>query len=93
MEVGKIMMEWSLKNEEYHTAFILYTEFGIGIPNSLLYALPEKKSFGSVRDLMQTDSCKHSCDEYLSKIMASFKKSKYCRLPEWDNKHGYRAVK
>ena len=87
--VQTILMKWALENQDYYMVYILYTEYNTGIPNSLLYKLPEKESFGSVNDFLGSDGTKHGQDEYLVKIFVSFKHSKYKRLTEWDNSFGY----
>lgn len=90
MSVQTILMKWALESNDYYMAYILYTEYNTGIPNSLLYrCLPSKKVFGSITDF--TDSCdiKYTKDGYLNKIFVLFKSSTYKRLSDWDNNYGY----
>lgn len=93
LEIRKILMEWALKNQEYYMAYILYTEFETGIPNSFLYALPDKKTFGSAQEFLETEKCKQSQDKYLNQLFISFRRSKYMKLSEWDNQYGYTLSK
>jgi len=86
----QILMKWAIKNNEYYMVYILYTELNIGIPNTLLYKLPDKQHFGSVKDFLDTSDTKSTNNEYLNKIFVLFKKSKYKRLPEWRDKYGYK---
>ena len=90
MEVSKILLEWSFKNKHYHMSYILFTEFNIGIPNNLLYSLDDKKNYSSITEFINDDCSKNINDKYLNDIVILFKKSKYIRLPEWNNKYGYR---
>jgi hypothetical protein len=83
-------MTWAFESKDYYMAYILYTEYNTGIPNSLLYKLPSKHFFRSIDDFMETNNNKTSQDEYLNKIFKSFKLSKYTRLPEWDDSFGYK---
>lgn len=87
--VQTILMKWALENKEYYTAYVLYNEFNVGIPNHLLYALPSKKKFSSISNFMENNDNKISQDEYLDNILLSFRTSKYTRLPEWNNSFGY----
>ena len=90
MNLQQILMEWSFNNQEYYVAYILYTEFNIGIPNYLLYSLPNKRVFGSVNDFLGNSDTKQGDDKYLQKIFDTFRYSKYTKLPEWGNKYGYK---
>ena len=87
--VQPILMKWAFENNDYYMAYILYTEYNTGIPNSFLYNLPEKKNFKSINEFLGSDGSKQSNNEYLDKIFVSFKHSKYKRLPEWGNSFGY----
>jgi hypothetical protein len=90
MSVQIILMKWALESKDYYMAYILYTEYNTGIPNSLLYGLlPSKKMFSSISDFEESCDTKYSQDKYLNKIFVLFKLSKYKRLSEWDNKYGY----
>ena len=91
--VQKILMKWALENKDYYMAYILYNEYNVGIPNSLLYNLPSKTKFSSINDLMDSNNNISSQDKYLTDIFVSFRYSKYVRLPEWDNNFGYRLIK
>lgn len=83
-------MKWALESKDYYMVYILYTEYDTGIPNYLLYSsLPSKNVFGSVEDLKNSNDTKYSQDEYVNKIFVLFKRSKYKRLPEWNNNYGY----
>ena len=89
--IPTILMKWAFENKDYYMAYILYTEYKTGIPNSLLYSLPSKQNFKSAKEFIKDNDTRSSgYDTYLSKIMASFKYSKYMRLPEWNNSFGYR---
>ena len=90
--VQTILMKWALENKDYYMAYILYDEFNVGIPNHLLYSLPSKNSFSSIENLMDTNDTKISQDKDLDNILQSFRKSKYTRLPEWNNSFGYRKI-
>lgn len=83
-------MEWAFNSKEYYMVYILYTEYGVGIPNRFLYQLESKKTFGSVDDFLKTLDVKTSYDKYLNKIFATFKHSQYTKLDEWDGSYGYR---
>ena len=90
-QAGQILMEWSLNNNEYETSFILYN-LGIGIPAKFLYKIPEKNSFQSTEEFLNSDTIKYSTDIYINKLSILFKTSKYTRLEEWNNLYGYRLI-
>ena len=85
-------MKWALENKDYYMAYILYNELNVGIPNHLLYSLPSKNFFSSIDNFMNTNYTKISRDKHLDNILKSFRKSKYTRLPEWNNSFGYRKL-
>lgn len=85
-------MEWALNGKEYYMAYILYTEYGVGIPNKFLYGLETKKLFSSVNDFLTNSDVRTSYDKYLNKIFVTFKHSQYTKLSEWDNSWGYRFL-
>lgn len=89
IELGKILMKWSLQNNEYNLAYYLYTEHNIGIPVTMLYALPEQRKFNSLTSFISND--KVICgSEDLNTILRLFPKSRYIRLEEWGGAYGYR---
>ena len=89
----KILLEWSFKNKEYYMAYIIFTEFNIGIPTSFLYSISiEKRVFNSCTDFLNTSDAISTHDIYLKNILVSLKYNKYDRLLEWDNKWGYRFI-
>lgn len=82
-------MKWAFENKDYYMAYILYTEYNIGIPNVLLYSLPSRSTYASVNDFITHHESKYTDDEYLNKIFVLFKSSKYKKLSDWDNRFGY----
>lgn len=92
MEISKILLEWSFTNKDYYMAYILFTEFNIGIPNFLLYSLEDNKKYNSIKEFINDNCSKNINDKYLNDIAILLKKSKYIRLSEWDNKYGYRFI-
>ena len=84
----KILTEWSLKNKEYELALIIYKEFNIGIPVSLLYKLPTQNIFSSISSLKNNNEL-INYDTILEKLFNLFLKSKYTTLINWSNKYGY----
>lgn len=91
MSLPTILMKWAFEKRDYYMAYILYTEFNTGIPNSLLYGLPSKRMFKSATEFISdNDTRVAGRDKYLSKIFEYFKRSKYTRLPEWNNSFGYK---
>lgn len=84
-------MKWAFEHKEYYMAYILFTEYRLGIPNYLLYTLPNKRVFVSARDFLSTNGTKNIQDKYLNKIFVLFRSSKYTKLPEWDNRIGYKS--
>ena len=91
-KLENILMKWSLENKEYYMSYILYTEFNVGIPNKLLYNLPDKKLFTSMGDFLSTHNTKNSSDKYLSLLYKLFKESKYTSLPNWRGSYGYKYI-
>ena len=87
--VQPILMKWAIESKDYYMAYILYTEYGTGIPNSMLYNLPSRHIFSSIDDFKSENDSMFSNDEYLNKIFVLFKSSKYKRLSEWGNSFGY----
>ena len=83
-------MEWAFNSKEYYMVYILYTEYGVGIPHKFLYGLESNKSFSSVNDFLTTSDVITSYDKYLNKIFVAFKHSQYTKLSEWGNSWGYR---
>lgn len=92
LKVQQILMEWAFKSKEYYMAYILYTEYGIGIPNKFLYGLESKIYFSSVSDFISNSDVKYIDNEYLEKIFNTFKYSKYTKLQEWNNSYGYKFI-
>ena len=88
-EVQTILLKWAMENKEYYMAYILYTEYKIGIPNFVLYQLPCRRMFNSINDFKVSIKNKYSTDEYLNKLFLLFKSSKFRKLREWDGRYGY----
>jgi hypothetical protein len=90
--IQTILMKWAFRNNDYYMIYILYTEYGTGIPNFLLYELPTRNMYTSIEDFNNSNDSKYSVDEYLVKIFILFKSSIYKKLPEWDHKYGYSCI-
>ena len=88
----KILIEWSLKNKEYHMTLFIYSNFNIGIPNKLLYKLPEKNTFSSVSSFLNTNDNRSIDDYNLKQLFDLFLKSKFTNLENWNNSIGYRRI-
>jgi len=90
--IKQIIICWSLKKQEYQITHCLYTTFNVGIPNRLLYSLPEKNIFYSAKSFLTSkDNPSITSDnKYLNNLLELFRKSKYQRLPEWNNLFGYK---
>lgn len=91
-ETKKILMKWAIESQDYYMAYILYTSFDTGIPTYLIYSFPDKKYFGSAQEFLGTSNDKNTNDKYLNELYILFKSSKYMKLPEWDNKYGYKYI-
>lgn len=89
LELGKILMRWSLQNGEYNMAYYLYTEHGIGIPVKFTYILPEQRKFDSAASFLGSDGAVGGSKE-LNDLLRLFPRSTYGRLEEWGNAYGYR---
>jgi hypothetical protein len=76
MEVSKILLEWSFKSKDYYMAYILFTDFNIGIPNHLLYSLEDNKIYNSITEFISDNCSKNINDKYLNDIAILLKKSK-----------------
>ena len=88
----KILIEWSLVNKEYETAYFIYITFNIGIPVKLLYRLPNRNMFFSLESFITGNDTKHIHDVTLRKLCVKLKKSKYKKLKDWDGKYGYSLI-
>ena len=84
----KILVEWSMKSEEYELSYFIYKNFNIGIPNYLLYKLPTNNVFDSLSSFVENNENIRNDDEILQELFCCFKKSKYTKLQYWD-KYGY----
>ena len=89
LELGKILMKWSLESSEYDLAYYLYTEHGIGVPAKMMYAMPEQRKFGSVVSFLGSDGSKGGSKE-LNRLLRLFPRSKWICLKEWEGTYGYR---
>lgn len=85
-------MKWAFENREYYMIYVLYKEFNIGIPNFLLYKLPNKNKFTSIQDFINQNESKIGDDEYLQMIFVLFQRSKYKILEEWDGRYGFKLI-
>ena len=92
--IKQIILQWSLKKQEYQLTHSLYTTFNFGIPNRLLYSLPEKIIFYSAKSFLTSkdNTSIASNNKYLNNLLVLFRKSKYQRLPEWNNLFGYKYI-
>ena len=84
----KILLEWSMKNKEYHLANFIFSEFNIGLPVRLLYSLPSSNIFYSFDTFKSNNELKNIDDYYLRELFSKCIKSKYKRLDHW-NSFGY----
>lgn len=89
LNIGTILMEWSLKHGEYDMAHYLYTEMNIGIPTKLTYKLPEQRVFTSTTSFLNNNGSKGGNKE-LNNLLRLFPNSKYIRLSEWNRAWGYK---
>lgn len=83
-DLMRILMRWSLQNEEYYMAYVLFTEFNTEIPVKLLYGLKTRKvvtmdTEGRPEASIHDDS-KVITDKALLDLMESVKRSKYGQL-------------
>lgn len=83
-------MKWAFESKDFYMVYILYTEYGVGIPNIFLYNLECKKTFKSIQDFLDNGDTLHIQNKYLQKICVSFQTDQYTQLKEWDGKFGYR---
>ncbi len=83
----KILLEWSLKNKEYSMTLFIYSNFKVGIPVKFLYSLPDKNYF-TLSSFLNKNDVKANKDKSLNELICLLKKSKYCRLSDW-NMFGY----
>lgn len=93
VEISKILMKWSLENEEWYITLLLYKKLNIGIPNKFLYNMPQKNTFNSVNDILSTKDNNilyHNNSKFLNALLLSFKHSKWCILEEWGDFYGYK---
>lgn len=85
----KILTEWSIESQEYALVLFIYKTFNIGIPNKLLYKLPDKDLFFSLDSFVANNNVKKVDTEELKELFDIFKKSKYKKLENWNNSFGY----
>ena len=85
-QILKILTKWSVENKEYELLYNLYLIFDIGIPNIYIYKFPQASYFSSLNSV--NDNLKTS-DNHLQKLLNLFRKSKYKKLPRWEDKYGY----
>ena len=86
----KILVEWSINAREYETVYFIYTNFSIGIPGKFLYKLPDVNIFNSLETFISNNDTKKIDNEYLEKLFALFKESKYTKLKDWGDSYGYK---
>ena len=89
-ELGKILMEWALLNQEYYMAYILYTEANIGIPVKFIYHLPSPNKFDSISSFMAGSDNRGGENSELNMLLSLFPRSIYTKLPEWNSTYGYK---
>ena len=90
LELGKILMEWAICNQEYYMAYILYTEANIGIPVKFIYHLPSAKKFNSISSFMAGSDNRGGENSDLNELLFLFSRSNYTKLPEWNSMYGYK---
>jgi len=93
--ITKLLMEWSLKNEEWFLVVLLFEHMKIGIPNKFLYKLPQKKNQNTYDALTNKDETIlfHNNSSLLQHLLLSFKFCKWTKLDEWDGLYGYRYLR
>ena len=85
----RILTEWAIRSQEYNMLLFIYKYFKIGIPVKLLYNLPQNNKFFSLSSASLNHGLVNTNDIYLRELLCMFKKSKYKKLENWDNIHGY----
>ena len=88
-ELIKILTKWSIDNKEYELLYNLYFLFNLGIPNIYIYKFPKYSYFSSLNSLQNKNENLKIDNEHLQKLIDLFKKSKYKKLSNWDNRYGY----
>ena len=73
----KILMKWSIQNQEYYMAYVLFTEFNVGVPVKLLYEINSRKI---VTMTSLHDDSKTIIDRDMLVFMECLKRSKYTRI-------------
>ena len=93
LEVSKVLIEWSLKKEEWYIALMLYKYVNIGIPNTFLYKMPQKNVYNSLETVLKNKDeiiISFNNSVMLKNLFKLFKSSKWCKLIEWNGLFGYR---
>jgi hypothetical protein len=93
LEVSKILLKWSIKEEEWFITVLLFQHLNIGIPNKFIYGMPQKRSYNSLNSALSNKddtTLSHNNSKLLKSLLVLFKSSKWCKLKEWDGLYGYR---
>tara|TARA_Y100000389_G_C17455906_1_gene518145 strand:+ start:1816 stop:2118 length:303 start_codon:yes stop_codon:yes gene_type:complete len=93
LEISKVLLEWSLKKEEWYISLLLYKYINIGIPNRFLYKMPQKNVYNSLGSVLQNKDeivISFNNSMILKRLFELFKSSKWCKLIEWGDLYGYR---
>ena len=88
----KILLEWSLKSQEYDMTNFIYSNFNIGIPVKLLYSLSKQNNFSSLSSFIKGHENVDIEDRSLRELFFNFQKSKYRPLKEWNDSYGYSKI-
>ena len=93
VEVSKILLQWSIKKQDWYITVLLHHQLNIGLPNKFIYYFPQKNAFNlnSVLNNQNEIILTNRNNKFLNKLLTSFKYSKWCMLEEWGNLYGYRC--
>lgn len=87
-KLGEILMDWSMNNKDYYFSYVLFKQFGVVLPNKLLYNLPDKKIL-TLSESQEEYIPKEIKNNFLIKLFLEIKTAKYGK---YGKKFGYKII-